>query len=430
MNFTHRPADLKTDASAPWLLKFFLSPWLVILGGVSGVYVGFWQRSWAENLAPVGEIYLSALNVCVLPMLFVAVASGWGRILRTDSISGFFRRMVVVLSVFMLLSSAFGILGGVVGAPGSLSQENRDSLGSFVFKAENAARLQIASGESPKPVMATWRDFFIQLIPGNLFKALSSGNSMQILMVAVLLGLVMGYLPDHAAVPLLALFAATYQAFAKMADWFMVILPVGLFAMLAGQCVAVKLGALVAMAKFLFVGFLVLLAASLLSFLVIWRRAGQSGYRVLRELKGAVFVAFGTGDRLVCLPASLQALTHGLKFQKSAVDLSLPFGISVLPFGNILYFSMVVIFTSQLYHVTFGFVDLLFVWLGSIAIGLASAGAATPMGMLGMLLLPLGLPPEAVLMLLIVVDPVIRPFLATANLLINCAATTVIASAE
>lgn len=424
------PDIVKPNKGPSLLRQCFSSPWAVLIGGGAGIYVGFWQRWLVEYVSPVGEVYLNALKMCILPILMTAIAKSLGRIVQSKGGKDYIKRMIVVLPVLMFFASALGLFGGIVGTPGAnLNNETRHSLGALIFKSKYTIDLEMTFAEEPvKAAKSSWNTFLTQLIPGNIFQALSQGQNLQILIFSILFGLVIGYLPTQAAAPIFSVFESIYLAFEKIVQWLMLALPIGLFCLLSGQFSGVGTGVLVAMLKFLSVCYAEFVTFFLLTLLVIWLRARRGLWDVIKSVREPIMVAFGTWSSLACIPASLHAMGNGLHFHKNATNLVLPLGINTCRFGNILYFSVSTIFISQLYQVTLEWDKLLFVLVASVLAGIATAGATGVMtlSMLGLVLTPLGLPLDAVLVLLIIVDPMIDPLRTLTNVMTNCAATAII----
>ena len=78
-------------------------------------------------IAPFGNIYLSLLQMCILPVLVCAVASSLGKLVKSSNSRKSLGSMVRVFAVVLVLMSSVGILAGLIGQPGSglISQPKR-----------------------------------------------------------------------------------------------------------------------------------------------------------------------------------------------------------------------------------------------------------------------------------------------------------------
>ena len=133
---------------------------------------------------------------------------------------------------------------------------------------------------------------------------------------------------------------------------------------------------------------------------------------MLFKIKEPLLLAFTTQTSLACLPSAIDSLTNGLRFESKSTNLVLPLAITLCRFGPIAYFAIATIFVSSLYQSPLGFGDILILIAGSIFAGMATSGLSgvLTLTMLSIVLSPLGLPIDAVLVLLIAIDPLINPF--------------------
>ena len=123
-------------------------------------------------------------------------------------------------------------------------------------------------------------------------------------------------------------------------------------------------------------------------------------------------LAFTTQSSLACLPSSIESLTNDLRFKSKSTNLILPLAITLCRFGPIAYFAIATIFVSSLYQSPLGFGDIIILIVASILAGMATSGQSgiLTLTMLSIVLSPLGLPIDAVLVLLIAIDFLINPF--------------------
>ena len=91
-----------------------------------------------------------------------------------------------------------------------------------------------------------------------------------------------------------------------------------------------------------------------------------------------------------------------LRFKRESVSLMLPLGITIGRYGNIVYFTLASLFVIQLYNQPLSAAGLAIVVVGSVFAGMATAGSSgiLTLAMIGIVLGPLGLPVEAVLIIM------------------------------
>jgi proton glutamate symport protein len=149
---------------------------------------------------------------------------------------------------------------------------------------------------------------------------------------------------------------------------------------------------------------------------------------VLWNLCDPIMISFATRSSFAALPASISAIQDDLHFERESVSLMLPLGITIGRYGNIVYFALASLFVIQLYDLPLSVARLAIIVIGSVFAGIATAGSSgiLTLAMIGIVLGPLGLPVEAVLIVMMAVDAVIDPMRTFLIVYVNIAATALI----
>jgi proton glutamate symport protein len=410
-------------------LKTLRSSWVVLIGIMMGLYLGLLKHEYVGYVAPIGQIYLDTLKMCILPILLSAISVSIARLLQAKENNRYIRRMLVVFTTGVFISAILGVGTGVIGKPGvGYDNASLSALGSIVQNS-NAPDLEISLMEPyvPKEKESFVKTFFTSLVPENIFSALSSGSSLKILFFAILFGLAIGSLKKETSDHLMSTLDGIYLAFAKLVYWLMYFLPFGLLGLTAHDVSQIGSDALFAMLKFIPIAFSAFFLLFMLSSLIMWHRTGSFS-KPLYALKDPIIMALGTGNTLACLPSTLTAMHETLGYDKKTVDLLAPLTFMICRTGPTLYFALSTLFVAQIYTVDLGVNGLITVVFSSVFAGLATAGASgiVLLSMLSLVLDPLGLPVDAVLVLFIVIDPVIGPVRVLAIVHTACAIMTLI----
>ena len=221
------------------------------------------------------------------------------------------------------------------------------------------------------------------------------------------------------------LFESVYETLTAIIGWLVYLLPAGLFCLAYSQVSAVGLPILSAMLKLVLLIYAGGLFLALVCTLAAWWRLGGDVRRPVSALREATFVAFGTASSFAALPAALRGLKADLGMDRHVVDLVLPLGITLNPPGSVFHFAIATVFLANLYGVDLDMVQMAFVLVASVLAGLAAAGApgVAALSMMSLILIPLGLPVEVAIILLVAIDPIIDPVLTVVNVQANAATT-------
>ena len=427
-------------------MKKFLKHPIVILGGVAlGVVIGVFNtpisntlgiRNFAETISLPGQLYLYFLQMTVNPIIITAISSSLGKLMRNKSSLVLIKKIVAVFVLCMIVCALVGIAAGSFGRPGSgLSEDTHNLLAKLLSSEQDEASiLEIALGSGDDFVQAVQRpgmsSFFTNMIPSNIFHALSLGSVMAILFFSIIFGVAIGFLPEESSTLLINMCTAIFQAFQKLIGWSLYLLPFGLVCLLAGQIAMVGVNIFVAMSKFIILYCVGTVVIFIICTVIIWIKSGiRSPIKVLSILFEPILLAFATRNSMAALPSAINSLDKGMGFNSNSVNLTLPLGMTLGRFGNIFYFALGVFFVAQIYSMPLLPLHYLIILIGVVFAGTATAGASgiVTLSMLAIVLDPLSLPMEAVLIIFMAIDSIIEPFRTYLNVHVNMAATTLIA---
>ncbi len=399
------------------LFNFLLNPWCVIFAILSGVYTGLKFKAFAANLAPYGEIFLSLLQMCILPILITAVISSLGRMIRAGEATHYIKKLIFIIISGLVIASLTGVIIGLIGKPGkSLNDKSSATLGRMVTQYE-MSKDENSLKQSPKLI-----SFFKSMVPSNIFAAFSMGQNLAILFFCVLLGIAMGLVESKSADMALLVTEALYDSFQKLIGWIMYALPFGLFCLFAAQVSQIGAEIFSALTKFIMLIYLSVFFLMIFFNIVIWFKVKGNFFKNFLSLRETLMVAFGTSSSFASIPSALKCLQEKFNVKRSTANLVIPLGINLNPQGSVLHFSISTIFIAQLYCVTLTPENIVIVVIGAIFAGMAATGmpGVGSLTMISLILTPLGLPMEAAIILLIAIDPIIDPVLTVTTIHSNC----------
>jgi proton glutamate symport protein len=413
-----------------------LNPWVILTGLAAGTVMGLYFPTTAAILAPGGELYLSLLKMCVVPIMVTAVITSVGRLFLRSGSASFLRRSLAVISAFLLTTSVIGVLSGVLFQPGAnMSETSQAVLGRLLTSSGSMKHLPVAPDMiiTQNEIINTHPNIFVNfaldMIPTNIFKSLSRGASLQILFFSVLLGIAVAMVPINGKSQFLNDCDVVFQAFVKIIQALMYFLPVGLALLIADQMLSLGMDLLIAMGWYtisIYSGCIFLFLGG--SFIIKFQ-SKESFWYAIKALKQPLIIAFSSRNSFAAMPSAITAMTDDFRFDHTTTNLLIPLGVTMFRFGGLLAFAVSAIFFAQLYHLDLGMSDYILILFTSVLAGVASAGAPSiaTASLMTIILNPLGLPSDAAIVLFIAINPVIAPILAMINLHGQCTATALVA---
>ena len=305
-------------------------------------------------------------------------------------------------------------------------------LGAIVNDKESGSDLNITLKEPmPKAAHVDPMQMAQKFIPENIFNTLAAGESLKIVIFCLIFGVALGNIKSTGQEMLVDVLKSVQQASISIFKFLNYFLPFALLAMISSQVGKVGVGIFLTMVEFIMQqaigGFLIIALGTF----VIWKRSGLSLMTVIRETKETLIVAVSSRSSLACIPYAQEAL-HKLHFDKTGVELTVPLSFTVNRIGSIAYYAIATVFIANIYGAPMGVTGLLVVLFGSILAGLASAGTTgiLTVATVAVVCDLLKLPSEAVLVLLIAVDPLMDMIRTASHVHGNVAVTAFVCDKE
>ena len=371
---------------------------------------------------PAGRIFLRLLFMLVIPLILSALAlgvSGIGDLSRLGRIGLKTLAYTVVVSTLAVLIGV-GLVNLVRPGEG-LSPELKARIGRQATAAPPAAP---AAG-------ATGTDFLVNLVPGNIVKAMGDGDMLAVMAFALFLGIGLAVTRTDAARRFEGMLEGLYDVVMRLLGIVIQAAPVGvaclLFTLTArlGHEVLAQLGAYV---------LVVLLALAIQQFVVYslsvaWL-GGMNPLHFFRSIREAMITAFSTASSNATLPTALLVAERDLKLPPHVSRFVLTIGSTANQNGTALFEGVTVLFLAQFYGVHLAITQQITVVFICILGGIGTAGV--PAGSIPVVVMILGLvgvPPEGIGMIL-GVDRFLDMCRTTINVTGDLAAATVVARGE
>jgi Na+/H+-dicarboxylate symporter len=390
----------------------------IALPAVGGATLG----AIADALALVGELWLNALRMTVLPLLVALLITGIAATRDTAASGRLAGRALALFAVFVAGSailSAFAMPAMLALWP--VGQAPRAAL---------LAGLQASAGAiPPHPPLREW---FANVVPTNPFRAAADGAILPLVVFSLLFGLAASRLSPAARAPLLGFFQAVVDAMLIVVRWVLWIGPLGVFALALGVGRHGGVAAAGALTQYL----VMMCALAIVVTLAMYPLARLFGGVPFRRFAAAVApaqaVAFSTQSSLASLPAMLTGAQARLGTPPRVAGVVLPLAVSVFKATSPALNLAVVVFVA---HVTGVELDPWRIALGVGVAFLTSFGVAGIPGQASFLTTTvpisavMGVPME-LLLLLLAVEVIPDIFRTVGNVTADLAVTAIVARRE
>ncbi|PPK69768.1 dicarboxylate/amino acid:cation symporter [Actinokineospora auranticolor] len=375
----------------------------VLAGLVLGAVLGFVAKQtgaeWLDTtLSTIGNIFTSLLQFTVIPLVFTAIVVGVNSLRglggpRTAARLG--GKTLLWFGITSLIAVLIGIAVGLIGG-----------VGKGLTIEPSAANVEKIASRTP----GDWLTVLNGLVPENIVNAFAQGEVLQVVFVAVLIGVATYALGDKAA-PFVAVNRAVFDIIQKVLGWIIKLAPIGVLGLIGhafatyGNTFVSRLLSLIAA---------VYIAAALVLFVVypvLLRFVGKvSPLTFFAKSWTALQFAFVSRSSGATLPLSRQTAVN-LGVEPGYAGFAVPLGTTTKMDGcAALYPAIATIFIANLFGISLSFWQYAGIVLVAVFGSFATAGTTGWFSMLTLTLSTIGLPPEAVatgLAIVIGIDPIL-----------------------
>ena len=390
----------------------------VILGVIAGGLVGAIWPDTGASLQPLGDGFIRLVKMLVTPVVFFTVVLG---IAEMGDLKGVGRVGLKALVYFEVLSTVALVVG--------LITVNLIRPGDGFHVVAGQLDASLVSKYAEQAHHQGFAQFVLQIIPTTLFSAVTSGELLQVLLVAILVGF--GFLlTGEAAASLLKLVEAANRISFRIVALVMWAAPVGAFGAMAFTIGKFGLRSLGPLASLMGTFYLTCLLFVFVVLGLVARWAGFSLWRLLVYLRTEMITVVGTSSSESVLAPLMEKLER-IGCRRGTVGLVVPTGYSFNLDGICIYLTMAAIFLSQALDTPLTLVQQLTL-LGVAMLTSKGAAAVTGGGFVTLAATLAVVPsvPVAALALILGIDRFMSEARALTNLIGNAVATLAVSRWE
>lgn len=400
-----------------------LTTWILI-AAVAGVVAGWIAHNNTVDAAAasrlagyfsiLSDVFLRLIKVIIAPLVFASVVSGIAGMGDAKAVGRIGGKALLWFITASLVSLLLGMVLANALQPGSglsLALPDRDAATNLKTGGLNL------------------RDFVAHMVPRSFFEAMATNEILQILIFSSFFGFALAQLKTEPAVTITRFCHELVGVMLKVTDYVMWFAPIGIFGALAAAITTQGLGVLATYGKFIGSFYLGIVLLWTLLIGAGFMFLGPSVFRLIREVRDPLFVAFTTASSEAAYPKLMAGLQRfGVNDRVSSFVL--PLGYSFNLDGSMLYQSFAALFIAQAYGIELSFgtqVTMLLVMMVSSK-GVAGVPRAS-LVVVAAVLPTFGLP-EAGLLLILGIDQFLDMGRTATNVIGNSIATSVVAKWE
>ena len=306
----------------------------VLIGIALGALLGLLAPESAVAMRPLGDGFIKIVRMLIAPVVFTTVVVGIAQMGAMKEVGRIGLRALIYFEVVSTLALAIGLVVVNVLKPGE---------GIRFDPATVDAQSVSAYANASKQLNGV--DFILHIIPDTMVSAFSQGEIIQVLFVAILVGLAMLRLGPPLQ-PVVELLSKVSHVLFDIVGLIMKLAPLGAFGAMAFTVGRYGVGTLLSLGK-LMAGVYITCAFFIFVVLgVIMAFTGLSLWKFLRYIGEEILIVLGTSSSETVLPRLMVKLER-LGCSKPVVGLVVPTGYSFNLDGTSIYMTMAAIFLAQ-----------------------------------------------------------------------------------
>jgi Na+/H+-dicarboxylate symporter len=392
----------------------------IIITLIAGGFFGYYFPSATQYTNWIGEIFLRALNMIIIPLILCSITTG----VASVGSSGNLGRLGLKTMSYYLFSTLLAIVTGFLLV--SIIKPGVGADLGFKIAVEDISAASDNFGRT-----------LINIVPTNIFEAMMRGQMLSIIFFAILFGYFITRVNDKPRLFLMDFFNSALDVIMKITLFIIKFTPIGIFSITAKVIAQqIQLGneisEVISRLGLYFITVLIgLLIHGFITLPLSVRLLGKANpVRHFKNMATPLLTAFSTSSSNATLPLTMEAVEDKDGVSNKIASFTLPLGATVNMNGTALYECVAVIFIAQAYGVDLTFSQQIVVIFTALLAAIGAAGI--PMAglvMMAVVLKAVGLPLEGI-GLILAVDRILDMFRTTINVYGDTCCAVIIAKSE
>lgn len=332
----------------------------------------------------IGQVFIRLMQMLVVPLVFFSIADGCRNLGDTETLG----KVGVRIVVFYICTTALAIFLSLVLAniinPG---KEMNMSLGANEFEVDGGEEFSLSKT-------------ILNFVPTNPIGALANGEMIQIIIFAVIVGLLIASMEDR-LITLGNVVTEMNDLMMGMTMWVMKLAPIGVFFLISRTFASLGYDVIISMLSYMATvlgGLLVQLILVYMVLLTVFTRVNPVNF--LKKFAPVMTFAFSTASSNATVPVNIKTLEE-MGVDRKISSFTIPLGATINMDGTAIMQGVAVVFIANAYNIELTAADFATVILTATIASVGTAGIPS-VGLitLSMVLQSVGLPVEGIAMIM------------------------------
>ena len=392
----------------------------LILGAITGIILynvpscTFKDTILLDGILKIlGKGFVRAMQMLVVPLVFCSLVCGSMAIGDTKKLG----RVGIKTMVFYIATTAIAITISI-------------GVGKIINPGVGLDMSAIEIAETTINESKAFSDVLLDIIPTNPITALSDGNMLQIILFAILVGIILASLKEKTAL-VGEFFSQCNDIMMKMTMIIMKFAPIGVFSLIATTFSNIGWNVFLPMLKYILAVLLALAIQCFITYMLMLKGFTKlNPIKFLKKFATVMSFAFSTSSSNATIPLNIETLDNKIGVSENISSFTIPLGATINMDGTAIMQGVAVVFVAQAFNIDLNMTAYLTVILTAT---LASIGTAGVPGVglitLSMVFEAVGLPVEGI-GLIMGIDRILDMTRTAVNVTGDAVCTTIVAKQE
>ncbi|WP_339181084.1 dicarboxylate/amino acid:cation symporter [Oceanobacillus sp. FSL W7-1293] len=328
----------------------------IAIGFGLGILFGILLPEFSIQAKFVGDIYLNLIQMMIIPIIFVAVSTGIINIGSSSDLGRIGFKSIVVFVGMFITTAAISLVISYLIRPGQ--RINIDAGGGY-------------DGEITEPSVA---DFFMNIVPSNLFQAISEGDIFATILFTVIFSVAIVIVGKEAD-PVKTFINSLSKVIFKILDFIMELTPIGIIFLMAYAIAEYGAGIFSALGLYIFTAYFACIIVFILVMLIpVWLYSKFNPIDFIKGIYKVWLVSLSTTSSAVTMPTTMRVTRNDFKVSESITNFVVPLGTTINMAGGAVSFSLLAVFVSDFYDIPLGVGQIIYLVMIATILNMAAPG--------------------------------------------------------
>lgn len=328
----------------------------IAIGFGLGILFGILLPEFSIQAKFIGDIYLNLIQMMIIPIIFVAVSTGIINIGSSSDLGRIGFKSIVVFVAMFITTAAISLVISYLIRPGQ--RINMDAGVGY-------------DGEITEPSVA---DFFMNIVPSNLFQAISEGDIFATILFTVIFSVAIVIVGKEAD-PVKTFINSLSKVIFKILDFIMELTPIGIIFLMAYAIAEYGAGIFSALGLYIFTAYFACIVVFILVMLIpVWLYSKFNPIDFIKGIYKVWLVSLSTTSSAVTMPTTMRVTRNDFKVSESITNFVVPLGTTINMAGGAVSFSLLAVFVSDFYDIPLGVGQIIYLVMIATILNMAAPG--------------------------------------------------------